>query len=659
MLERAFYSANQSTFINEPINAILGCLAQHHSQDIVAQQSAAWLRQIEIMKTLADKLPDSHICFELLIPRVGRRVDVVLITNGIIFCLEFKVGANNYLAQDLLQTEGYGLDLHHFHEASHKLKIVPILVATQAEAIENQALVVKDHVALPLKANAKNLYVIIFNSISELGFNPPIDVEQWLKSRYKPTPTIIEAAQALYANHAVTDITRNDAGAENIALTSKTIAEIIRQAQKSKQKVICFVTGVPGAGKTLVGLDIATQFAKPDSESHAVFLSGNGPLIHVLREALAQDLVMRTKATSEPARIGDARREMESIIQNIHHFRDDMLVNLDRSPTDHVVIFDEAQRAWNARKTAGFLRERGINQLIGQSESEFLISAMDRHSDWAVIVALIGGGQEIYDGEAGLNGWFTALAGTFKNWQVYFSPNIQQAEYVGNDVDLSLLDNANAHPISELHLATAMRSFRAEKVSHFVHYVVHNQPKEAAKLASSIQPAFPIRMTRDLNQAKQWLRNQQRGMERIGILASAGAKRLKADGLFVDQKLKPEKWFLAPADDVRSSNFLEDVGTEFLVQGLELDWTIVCWDADYRYQNNQFNHYSFTGSKWNDSKQPDNQRYLQNVYRVLLSRARQGMVIYIPTGDKKDITRDPRFYDETYQYLLICGVKEI
>ena len=659
MLKRAFYSASQSEFLKASNSAILGSLAQHHSQDIVAQQSAAWLQQIEIMKSLAEKLPDSHVCFELLIPRVGRRVDVVLITQGIIFCLEFKVGARSYLSQDVRQTEGYGLDLHHFHEASHPLKIVPILVATNADSIDDQSFVVKEHVAFTLRANAKNLHKIITDSINKLGVQPSIDVEQWLKSQYKPTPTIIEAAQALYANHAVADITRNDAGAENIALTSKTIAEIIQAAQISKQKVICFVTGVPGAGKTLVGLDIATQFANQDKETHAVFLSGNGPLIQVLREALAKDLVERTKTSDEPVRVGDARREMESMIQNIHHFRDEMLINFDKPPTDHVVIFDEAQRAWNARKTAGFLRERGIHQLIGQSESEFLISAMDRHTDWAVIVALIGGGQEIYDGEAGLNGWFTALAETFKTWQVYFSPNIQQAEYVGNDVDLSLLENANAYSTPELHLSTSMRSFRAEKVSHFVHYVVHNQPNEALMLANSIQAVFPIKVTRDLSQAKEWVRNKQRGLERIGLLASAGGKRLKANGVFVEQKLKAEKWFLAPADDVRSSNFLEDVGTEFLVQGLELDWCVVCWDADYRYHKDQFFHYSFTGSKWNDSKQPDNQRYLQNVYRVLLSRARQGMVVYVPMGDKTDGTRKPSFYDETYRYLLACGFQSL
>lgn len=476
-----------------------------------------------------------------------------------------------------------------------------------------------------------------------------------MNGRYKPTPTIIEAAQALYAKHDVKDIARSDAGAVNLAETVARINEIIHESRIQKKKSICFVTGVPGAGKTLVGLNVATMHNNPEDEEHAVFLSGNGPLVDVLREALAKDNVARNPQN----KLAKARRETESFIQNIHHFRDEYLKDSLRAPVEKVVIFDEAQRAWNVKKTSEFMHQKRNQTNFDQSEPEFLVGVMDRHDDWCVVITLIGGGQEINDGEAGLNGWFLALEKDYRNWHIYYSDKLKQKEYAGGDVALDLLKNTKSYSESSLHLATSMRSFRAEKLSHFVHYLIHNQPNEAFSIYQQIKTDYPIFLTRDLSKAKSWIKVHRRGLESCGLIASSGAKRLKAEGIFVNNDIDAKYWFLNSQDDVRSCHFLEDAGTEFLVQGLELDWCLMAWDADYRYNYNAFEYWNFKGSKWVHVKNETQQHYLENSYRVLLTRARQGMVIYIPQGNSQDTTRSPEFYDDTYRYLKNCGISDI
>ncbi len=379
------------------------------------------------------------------------------------------------------------------------------------------------------------------------------------------------------------------------------------------------------------------------------------PLVDVLREALAKD----NKSRNADKSIADARRETDSFIQNTHHFRDEYLRDGERAPIEKVVIFDEAQRAWDVEKTSKFMRQKRDQAEFNQSEPEFLVGVMDRHHEWCVVIALIGGGQEINDGEAGLNGWFSALERNYSNWHIYYSDKLKQKEYAGQNVALSLLKETNSYSEESLHLATSMRSFRADKLSHFVHYLIHNQINEAHTIYQQIRADYPIFVTRDLFKAKEWIKAQRRGLESCGLIASSGAKRLKAEGVFVSNEIDATHWFLNSQDDVRSCHFLEDAGTEFLVQGLELDWCLIAWDADYRYKNNAFEHWSFKGSKWMRVHNESQQRYLENSYRVLLTRARQGMLIYVPLGDNQDATRTPTFYAETYEYLKKCGIPEL
>ncbi|MES2047017.1 MAG: DUF2075 domain-containing protein [Pseudomonadota bacterium] len=661
MSRRALYGADVLTFLLETPDSIAGQLSLQLGQHATQEQKSAWIEQAKILHEVLVDFTDGYLLFEVLIPRMGRRVDAVLIVRNILFVLEFKIGAKAYFPQDLRQAHGYALDLHHFHEGSHNKIIVPILIATQAsaKALPNIASTFEstpqqDGVHAPLRANRSNLNELLRHCLQQIAPAPVIDLQHWLNSSYKPTPTIIEAAQALYANHDVSDIARNDAQ-ENLHITSNALQDIIHQARLHQRKTICFVTGVPGAGKTLIGLNIATNI-NADAEEQAVFLSGNDPLVNVLTHALARDAVARGSTNSKAAEL----RSAETKIQNIHKFRDEYIKDKS-APPERVVIFDEAQRAWDAENTSKFMSTKRGQSGFSQSEPEFLISVMDRHSDWCVIVALIGGGQEINTGEAGLQGWVDALAKQFADWDVHYSDKLTQIEYAGRDVSFSTIAHATAQ--ASLHLATSMRSFRAEKLSHMVHYLIHNQPAKAQACYQTFKHKFPIKITRDLASAKAWIKAQARANETKGMIASSGAIRLKPEGIFVKNRLTAADWFLNPQDDIRSCHFLEDVATEFDIQGLELDWCLIGWDADYRYQktdgkqDGQFEHWKFTGTSWKRRQQEEQQRYLENAYRVLLTRARQGMVIFVPQGDAEDATRLPEYLNGTLEYLLACGVE--
>ena len=486
----------------------------------------------------------------------------------------------------------------------------------------------------------------------------PIAQVEWERGSYRPTPTIIEAAKALYARHSIQEISRSDAGAKNLARTSRFVSGLIQQARANNEKAICFVTGVPGAGKTLVGLDVATRHMDPKSELHSVYLSGNGPLVAILREALTRDHQHRELQQGRKMRKGEARQKVESFIQNVHHFRDDCIKDLS-PPGEHVAIFDEAQRAWNLRQTIDFMVRKKKRPDFSVSEPEFLISCLDRHKDWAVVVCLVGGGQEIHTGEAGIIEWVQALERSFPHWAAYVSNRLDDAEYGAKSALALLRQRANTHLIDDLHLAVSMRSFRSEKLSEFVKRVLDLDAGGAKEIAQELHARYPIRLTRDLSRAKEWLRTQAGGSERYGIVVSSQAQRLKPLAIDVRVAADPVHWFLDGPEDVRSSFYLEEVSTEFGVQGLELDWTCVVWDADLRYTSAGWKHHSFVGSQWNQIRASERQTYLKNAYRVLMTRARQGMVVVVPSGSPQDPTRDPAYYDGTYDYLRSAGFVEL
>lgn len=652
-LARSWYGAEIRDFLNAENDSILGKLAAHAGDGHFAAQRDAWLTQFEILRRELIGL-NGWIFFEFNIPRMGRRVDTILVLGSVIFALEFKVGEKTYDRAAIDQVWDYALDLKNFHEASHDVAIAPILIATEAKPLVARFEADADNVYRPVLTNADGLRKVL-----ELGLSSAkgsvLDAEVWAQASYKPTPTIIEAARTLYAQHSVEAIARFDAGAQNLHTTSKCIEDLVDEARRTGQKFICFVTGVPGAGKTLVGLNIATQRRDEKAPTHAVFLSGNGPLVAVLREALTRDECARQKARGIKTSKAKVGTPVKAFIQNVHHFRDAGLTDA-APPPEHVVIFDEAQRAWNHAMTIDFMRRKKGRPGFTQSEPEFLISYMDRHKDWAVIVCLVGGGQEINRGEAGISAWLKAVVEHFAHWKMFISSRLHDSEYAMGKMLETDQFKAQTQRDDALHLAVSMRSFRAENVSDFVKALLDCDKDVAREVFKTLNTRFPIVLTRDLDQAKAWVRTQARGSERFGLLASSKAMRLKPHAVDIRVSVDPVHYFLNERDDVRSSYYLEDAATEFQVQGLELDWTCVTWDADFRFNGTGWNHHDFRGSRWCNIENSDNRNYLRNAYRVLLTRARQGMVIFVPPGEPTDPTRYSAYYDSTFNYLTDLGI---
>ena len=652
---RAWYAATISAFLGDSADLIMGRLAQNSDFSVDPTQRDAWIAEIEILKTSLQGLYGS-LFLEFTIPRMGRRIDAVLLVGTGVIALEFKVGEKAFDRVAIDQVWDYALDLKNFHEASHAVPIVPLLIATEGRIAGPIKLHSdSDGVFRPIAIGAGDLRMAIEACIAAFT-TPGFDHPAWALAPYHPTPTIIEAARSLYAQHSVEAIARHDAGARNLHITSGRIDELINDAAANRRKIIIFVTGVPGAGKTLVGLNVATRHRREvEEETHAVYLSGNDPLVAVLREALTRDEVERRKAQGETVRKGKVGESVKAFIQNIHHFRDEALIE-PRPPFEHVVIYDEAQRAWNLRQTASFMLRKKKRPGFTQSEPEFLISCMDRHEDWAVIICLVGGGQEINTGEAGIDAWLDAVNASFPHWHMYISDRLLDSEYAAGLALAKVRARKHAYFDDSLHLAVSMRSFRAENVSEFVKALLDCEIVTATDAYARLAGRYPIVLTRNLELAKQWVRTQARGSERYGLVASSKAQRLKPHAIDIRVNVNPVHWFLNDKDDTRSSYYLEDAATEFQVQGLELDWSCVTWDGDLRYSDYGWSYHDFRGDRWINVVNSDNRNYLRNAYRVLLTRARQGMVIFVPPGAESDPTRSPRFYDQTFGYLIQLGM---
>ncbi len=673
---KAYYCNSIPGFIADTSTDIVGRLVRH-SFDVNKEQSNAWENQIsELQIRLEECGMEGDIIFEYDIVRLGKRIDVILLIRHMVFSLEFKNGKNVFTAQDARQAEDYAIDIKNFHKESEDLYVCPILIATDAESYSKP----QSKSCYPDKQvhlQRENIETLIpkISEISKLyGDDGEIDFEKWFNSPYYPTPTIIAAAVEAYSSHNLSQIAQSEAGQENINLCESKIYEIIDYAKKQKKKCVCFVTGVPGAGKTLVGLDVVAKSLDTKDDTLSVYLSGNGPLVTVLREALKksvkaedtqrEDLWKRAKKSAgkdfnipKPEKLFNQNTEaaINALIQSSYAFKNDNVMHNNPTP-ENILIFDEAQRVWNREQMA----KKHEEPAMAVSEPELLYSIMDRHKDWAVMICLVGLGQDIYDGEVGINEWFRCGIEDYENWEMFYSPLIfNQVE--DKQINENMIRSCDrCHPISELHLSTSIRSFRAEKQSQFVDSLLDNDAAHCIELYGSISEKYPIYITRDFKTAKNWVRAQVRGSQRSGVLACSSAQRLKPEGIYVQTEIDVKNWFLAPSEDLRSSNMLEIVASEFKVQGLEIDWAIVCWDADLRRtaDGKGWDHYSFRGTRWNKRHKEEQKRYLENSYRVLLTRARQGMILFVPEGvdAEDDPTRDHEFYDSIYDYLLSCGV---
>ena len=708
-MARCLYHSSFQNFMKADNNSIFGTLCENYHGEAITTTREAWREEISVLKdALRNFDNDGEIIFEYDIPRLGKRIDVVLLLKGIIFCIEFKVGASRILETDIDQVLDYALDLKNFHKFSDDRIIVPILVATKYQNLSSniQMSVYDDKVVNPLVTGETGIANLIIKVLEYFPNESPVN-SNWVISPYAPTPTIIEAAKTLYENHSVENITRHEADKVSTDRTIAYILKVVQDSKRENKKSICFVTGVPGAGKTLVGLEVAIKQTyqgnqEPVKDEGAVYLSGNGPLVAVLNEALAQDNYKKCREKGELKKLTDSRREVSKSIQMIHRYRDNMLAKI-KNPVEngileidphravrmeqagfgeveHVAIFDEAQRSWTHKRLADYLKRGGTygNKLkvpnFPLSEAAFLIWSLDQREDWATIVCLVGGGQEINTGEAGISEWIKALNEKFPHWNVYISPKLTETEYAEGKVNDLLKDNPNVTYSDSLHLGVSLRSFRAEKLSAFVHSLLSFDGMASA-IYDEIKEKYPIVLTRDIVKAKKWLHDKVRGTERTGVLITKESARFKPLGIHVlpSGDENAVHWFLEDKADTRASNYLEDAATEIQVQGLELDYTCVLWDADMRYEKGEWKFYRFNGqTKWVEQKADTESRreqikYMLNAYRVLLTRARIGMVICVPYGNPnktvsgfwEDGTRLPEFYNGTYEYLKSLGIEEI
>ena len=685
--QRYYYSDSITDFLSRSTNEIVGDLTLASQHDINDETAQSWVEEIDTLREALEAYSGrGSLYFEYNIPRMGRRADVIVLIDGIVFVVEYKTAEQRFTREAMVQVWDYALDLKNFQEGCLDRILIPILVAPK-EKDSHCHLTLKhfeDMVYEPLMVNRKKLPKMFGAVLEGVVYKdkPTLSDDQWAKSGYSPTPTIIEAAIALYEENTVEEITKHGG---DIDKASEELCHIIDHCREKKRKAICFITGVPGAGKTLIGLNTAIdQFNRGEK---AVYLSGNFPLVEVLQEALTRDYVRRDKirAKAEKRKActkAEAKSKVKAFIQMIHHYRDLYLEgtevkdgkivpiegyfqsHTDKAyiPVEHVAIFDEAQRAWTQAELKRFMREKKGIKDFPYSEPEYLISCMDRQTDWGLVVCLVGNGQAINKGEAGLKEWIESVHRSYPSWDVYMSDYLVTSNDVSKE-DLTLI-HRQLIAKEELHLTMSMRSFRSEKVSLFVNQLLDLQKEEATATLCELEK-YPIVLTRSLDTAKQWLRSHARGSERFGLLASSKAERLKAIGINVRYQPDFVHWFLEDDSDIRSSNCLEDTLTEFKVQGLEIDWACVTWDADLRLSKDGMSWLHFqlrSGTQWQKINKEINKEYQINAYRVLLTRARQGMVIVVPNGDNSvpaDETRKPEWYDGIYNYLKAIGLKEI
>jgi hypothetical protein len=643
------YQKSVSAFLNTDNETVIGHLAVNiQNHQLLLQQRTSWDHQITYLKeTLQYLPPEWYLILEYPIPRRAKRIDIVILANDVMFVVEFKDKESKYSQDAINQVEDYSLDLRDFHKQSATRTIIPILWASEAKERQNILNDNGDFVKPTLFANKSNLHVLVtsayefYTNTTGLKINP----DRWNNSEYLPTPTIIEAAQHLFSGQNVKEISRSHAGSENLTETTNAILRAIRNAQDNNEKIICFITGVPGAGKTLAGLNIVHNVDK--NAGKGVFLSGNGPLVKVLTEALARDHSKRTKTSIEKS-----RREI-AFVQNVHQFLD-FYHNNNQTPDDKIVLFDEAQRAWNAEHS-----KRKFDRNF--SEAEMLFDIMNRNEGWAVIIALIGSGQEINTGEAGLAEWGKTINDKFSNWKIYISPELKEGSSTIANYKLfeTAPSNLSITENSDLHLKVSIRSYKAEKLSEWVAAILEDEPLKAKELFQNHLKDYPIWLTRNIETARFFLRNKNRGHRRTGLVASSGARRLKPLGLDVAAEIDVEKWFLNPKDDIRSSCFLEIPATEFAVQGLELDWAGLCWGDDFRKEAEGWSFHAFKGTRWQLERQEEKKQFIKNKYRVLLTRAREGLIIFVPEGSEIDHTRSSKNYDSTYAYLKMTGINEV
>lgn len=683
----AYLRSSVAEFLVKPDSEIFQALAVQNAAQrfsLTPEAIDAWKAQLPFLKEALRYLAsneressDWHILLEYPIPQIGRRIDAVLLAKNEIIVIETKTGLAPTSARR--QVEDYAISLACFHEASAERTIIPLVVADgstsrSAELSEFERMIRPCLITDP-EHFGQTLLQIVRENVRR--GEPALDPETWDNARFRPVPSIIEAAVRLYAGMDVFEIGHAAAAREDLATTTSSLLRIVTETRNNQAKAICFVTGVPGAGKTLVGLNAVHH---TELKEVSMFLSGNGPLVKIIREALIRDVIKREKKTRR-----SAENTLHAFVANVHRFADDHTQSHQPEPTRNVIVFDEAQRAWDQEQNTRPSRSGRGSQRPPVSEPHMLLDIMNRRKDWAVIVALIGGGQEINKGEAGLSEWGRSLQ-QFPHWNIYADSNVLDGKLTSNGFRLFESTDVNStriHSDHDLHLKTNVRSIRAQGVSDWVDAVLGGDYSRAFAICASIAEK-PV-LTRNINTTRNWLRQRRIGLTRSGLVSSAHAVRLRADGIEASYDFHRffewERWFLDRdaceeigcthhyCNDIRASSKLEVCATQFEIQGLELDWVGVCWGEDLVWNGKEWISQRFDNKKWSpvprkkdEKQQRDSERkhrYRMNAYRVLLTRARQGMIIYVPDPPSSDFSRAHQSLQHTYEFLLACGATTI
>lgn len=665
-----YYSNRVGEFLQSEDEAVVGQLSlkqAEHFREIQDRQLDAWRQLVMLLKTSLARAAASHsavmawgLVIEFPLLRLQKRLDVVLLAGRTVCVLEFKVGGENYPAADMRQVEDYALDLRDFHAPSERLRIWPVLCATDAPS--SALTTIQDGVGAVVTCNTAGLAGVMAALAADQRQrdDDQLDHKEWEAGMYRPVPSIVQAAELLFAKHDVKEIASAASNPENLGATTEALISIIERARRNSEHIVAFVTGVPGSGKTLVGLNaVHDERFSSGGQQPGAYLSGNSPLVRVLREALSEDEARRTGR-----RKADARRLVAAQVQTLMDFlREYLKAHEAAAPVDHVIIFDEAQRAWDAA-----YGKQKFNR--AKSEASIFLEIMGRHEDWAVIIALVGGGQEINRGELGLSEWGKAIAeehlgSIARKWIAMVSPEVisgGEATAWQRLFDGEVPSWAEIDP--HLHLAASVRSYKCEALPRWVNAILAADQAKARGIADATA-AFPVYITRDLDVARAWLRQNTRGQRRCGLVASSGAKRLRAEGLGVslgaDNLDGVAHWFLRQPGDLRASYALEVTANEYACQGLELDYVGVCWGGDLIWDRaaGVWVPRRLNGTTWQKVGEPDSRSWIINKYRVLLTRARLGTVIWVPRGDRHDTTRPPQRYDEIADAMSAAGAHQI
>ncbi|MGE0434331.1 MAG: DNA/RNA helicase domain-containing protein [Planctomycetota bacterium] len=601
---------------------------------------------------------DWLVVLEFGLPRLAKRLDLIVVAPACAVVAELKGGSADNVDSGFAQAEEYAFCLRHFHHASHGKRILPVVVS-EVDLPDRAARQWDGGVPDERRAQLiswSDFPAFVHAATRSTPGQPTISVENWVVSEYRAHPTILDAARTMFATHSVRELGLTGAGQEELEATTTALIEIVREARERKEHAVAFVTGVPGSGKTLVGLSLVQRLRSElvddaDIQKGCVFLTGNGPLAAILRGALMRDVSARRRREGGRGATAEDKDAVKAFIQEMHRFTHEYTtVGKESAPPEHVLVFDEAQRAWTQEKCIAFSKQRK-RDTAAISEPATVLDVLSRQT-WAVLVCLVGPGQEIHDGEGGIGTWIDAL-GMNSRWRV-----AAPRELGGRSAP------PGWHANDQLHLRTSRRSLIGERLSEWVELVLAGDQVSARRVAHQlIQRDMPLGITRSLSGMRTRLRTECLQSHRPALLGSSGALRLRAIGVeppafqYTKNVVDVVDWMLKEPEDFRSSHRLEVAMSEFETQGLEVDHAGILWGGDLVWESEGWGAWKLKGPSWKRVPEPGAD-LVRNKYRVLMTRSRLSLFILVPAADPSDPSQRHSAMESTLGFLVGCGLPE-